>query len=138
MSAITTSVTGRKATSRPDTTRCLFLVVLSFLCAGVSPAGADQVDNACMQDIAGFDLNCTANDVQIAGVARNPDGSDALVILDDGCAYLGDTVTFTATFDVVVTAKERNDVGIYFVTDGDPNHDGAISGLCNISTLPYT
>ncbi|MBD3649103.1 MAG: hypothetical protein HUJ31_17010, partial [Pseudomonadales bacterium] len=90
-----------------------------------------------MQDIAGFNLQCTANDIQISGVAENPDGTPQLEILDDGCAFPGDVVTFTATFDVVTTAKERHDVGIYFVTDGDPNGDGAISGSCSISVMPY-
>jgi hypothetical protein len=46
-------------------------------------------------------------------------------------------VTFTATFEVVLNAKERHDIGIYFVTDGDPNGDGAVSGDCSISILPY-
>jgi hypothetical protein len=100
-------------------------------------AAADTVVNGCMQDMAGFELNCKANDVQISGVARNDDGTPQLTILDDGCAFLGDTVTFEATFEVVVTASERHDIGIYFVTDGDPNGDGAISGQCIISNLPY-
>ncbi|WP_163835362.1 DUF7507 domain-containing protein [Spartinivicinus ruber] len=92
----------------------------------------------CMQETAGFELKCTANDVRIAGVAPHPDtGEPLLTIMDDGCAYPGDKVTFTATFELETTAKERHDVGIYFVTDGDPNNDGAISGLCSISTLPY-
>jgi hypothetical protein len=111
--------------------------VFTVMLANPQIAVAEQVDAYCMQDQAGFELNCTANDIQISGVAKNPDGSDRLEVLDDGCAYPGDTVTFTATFDVVVTAKERHDVGIYFVTDGDPDGDGAISGACNISTMPY-
>lgn len=116
-----------------------FLIPAVFTTLAGSPQtlSADQLDSACMQDIANFDLNCTANDIQISGVAKNPDGSDQLVIHDDGCAYPGDTVTFTATFDVLVTARERHDIGIYFVTDGDPNGDGAISGACNISTMPH-
>ncbi|WP_020410537.1 DUF7507 domain-containing protein [Hahella ganghwensis] len=97
----------------------------------------DQVDANCMEETTGFSVQCSANDIQIAGVATNPDGTYQLEILDDGCAYQGDTVEFTATFDLVTTAKERHDIGIYFVTDGDPQQDGAISGACNISTLPY-
>ncbi|NOU50207.1 hypothetical protein HG263_06580 [Pseudoalteromonas sp. JBTF-M23] len=91
----------------------------------------------CMEETAGFAVQCTANDVRIAGVASNPDGTPKLQILDDGCAYQGDTVEFTATFDIETTSKERHDVGIYFVTDGDPNKDGAVSGQCSISTLPF-
>ncbi|WP_440056552.1 DUF7507 domain-containing protein (plasmid) [Pseudoalteromonas sp. T1lg65] len=91
----------------------------------------------CMEETAGFAVQCTANDVAIAGVATNPDGTPQLEILDDGCAYQGDTVSFTATFEIETTSKERHDVGIYFVTDGDPNNDGAQSGSCSISTLPF-
>ncbi|GAB6264488.1 DUF7507 domain-containing protein [Photobacterium sp. R1] len=91
----------------------------------------------CMEETAGFAVQCTANDVKIAGVATNPDGTPKLEILDDGCAYQGDVVQFTATFDIETTSKERHDVGIYFVTDGDPNSDGAKSGQCSISTLPF-
>ncbi|WP_163835361.1 DUF7507 domain-containing protein [Spartinivicinus ruber] len=91
-----------------------------------------------MQETAGFELQCSANDIRIAGVALNSDDTPKIEIHDDGCAYQGDTVNFTATFEVETTAKERHDVGIYFVTDGDPNNDGAVSGLCSISTLPYT
>ncbi|WP_158678262.1 DUF7507 domain-containing protein [Pseudoalteromonas sp. T1lg23B] len=91
----------------------------------------------CMEETAGFAVQCTANDVRIAGVSSNPDGTPKLEILDDGCAYQGDTVQFTATFDIETTSKERHDIGIYFVTDGDPNNDGAQSGQCSISTLPF-
>ncbi|OZG72945.1 hypothetical protein BTA51_13370 [Hahella sp. CCB-MM4] len=90
-----------------------------------------------MEETAGFSVQCSANDIQIAGVATNPDGTPQLEILDDGCAYQGDTVEFTATFELVSSAKERHDIGIYFVTDGDPQNDGAISGACKISTLPF-
>ena len=114
-----------------------FAAFAAVLAGGSSALAQMTIESACMQDIAGFGLNCTANDVQISGVARNPDGTPQLDILDDGCAYPGDTVTFEATFELVVTAKERHDVGIYFVRDGDPNDDGAVSGQCSIVTLPY-
>jgi len=89
-----------------------------------------QVYNGCMQDLAGFGLNCTANDVNLAAATN-------IVTLDDGCAFLGDTVTFRATFEVRLTTQERYDIGIYFATDGDPNRDGAYTGRCSINTLPY-
>jgi len=109
------------------TGRHLATLAVPLLPGAAQAANAARVVSGCMQDIAGTALNCTADDVQIAGVAKNPDGSDQLVILDDGCAYPGDTVTFTATFNVVVTGKERHHVGIYFVTDGDLNHDGTFA-----------
>jgi uncharacterized repeat protein (TIGR01451 family) len=88
-----------------------------------------------MRDVAGFNLNCTSNDVRVAGVATNPDGTPKLTILDDGCRFPGDTVDFTATFDVLLTAQARYDIGIYFALDGDPNQDGALTGSCSITSL---
>jgi hypothetical protein len=96
------------------------------------------VPNGCMEEVAGRNLNCTANDVQIAGVATDANGEPLLTILDDGCAFLGDEVTFEATFEVVLTAQERHDIGIYFATDGDLNGDGAVSGACSISSVART
>lgn len=66
----------------------------------------------CMQDATPFNLGCTANDIQVAGVATLPNGEPDLAILDDGCAFPGDTVTFMATFEVLTTAKRRHDIGI--------------------------
>ena len=92
---------------------------------------ADYVENvACMQDIAGFGLNCTANDISIAGVEN-------LKIIDDGCAFPGDDVTFRADFRVLLTAQERHDAGLWFALDGDPNGDGALTGTCTAATPAY-
>lgn len=117
-----------------------FAVGAAFLTAVLlghaSPAAAETVEAGCMQDIAGFGLNCTANDVQISKAT-------VLEIIDE-CEYPGDKTTFIADFEVVVTAKERYDIGLYFATDGDLNGDGAISqgpfpsGVtngCSVSTI---
>jgi uncharacterized repeat protein (TIGR01451 family) len=113
------------------------------------------ITDGCMQDVAGFDLNCTANDVAIASATN--------ISITDPCEYPGDSVTFTADFEIVTTAVERHDIGIYFSIDGDPSFcendpaiacvtdqdcvdagvggdcisDGAYTGDCSISTLPY-
>ena len=120
----------------------LVLFLLVFLLAGgllLGHAGEAQADasgnadvavNGCMEDVAGFGLNCTANDIQIASVTE-------LTIIDDGCSSPDDTVTFTAKFEVVTTATERYDIGLWFATDGDPNGDGAISGTCTVATPAY-
>ena len=73
-------------------------ILLGVLFAGAvlisssRPVVADDSGNAdvlpgqgCMQDVAGFDLKCTANDVQLAEATN-------ISILDDGCAYPGDDV----------------------------------------------
>jgi hypothetical protein len=99
------------------------------------PAIADTVQNGCMQNVAGFALNCSSNDVRIAGVATNADGSPKLTINDNGCAYYGDSVNFTAEFLVNLGAQARYDIGIYFATDGDNNNDGALTGSCSVTSL---
>ncbi|MFC1711891.1 SdrD B-like domain-containing protein [Patescibacteria group bacterium] len=97
---------------------------------GGPSALSTSIQNGCMEDVYGGDLNCTANDVGIAEVTN-------VIILDDGCMYPGDQVEFQATYTIVSTASERHDVGVYFATDGDPNSDGALSGSCDIGIMPY-
>jgi cysteine-rich repeat protein len=104
--------------------------LLSLVAAAAVLCAADRapaaVYDACMEDAAGFGLNCTANDIQLAGVTN-------VVVLDDGCAFPGDTVTFDATVELLLTAQARHDVGIYFATDaGD-----ALNGSCLVDTLPF-
>jgi len=84
----------------------------------------------CMQEAAGFNLGCTAGDVRLAS-ANN------IVIQDDGCAFAGDTVTFTADFEVLLTAQARHDIGIWFSEDGDPNGDASLTGTCTAVTPAY-
>lgn len=84
---------------------------------------------ACMQDAPGSPsgLVCTANDVSIASVNN-------IQVLDDGCQFPGDTVTFTATWDLQSTSTERYDIGLYFATAGQSSaKNGATS--CSVSTL---
>src|ERR671930_2465227 len=88
--------------------RWLFMLLLGA--AFARPAEAAQISDGCMQDVAGFNLNCTANDIRIASVSN-------ITVLDDGCAFPGDTVTFNADLEVLLTAEARYDVGIYISTD---------------------
>jgi len=122
--------------------RALLLFTTGLLLGASTYVFSDGSGNAevmyhvgCMQDVAGFDLNCTANDVQLAAATD-------IVILDDGCAYPGDDVTFRADFEVVLTAKARHDIGIWFVTDGDAaaagmEPDGALTGTCAVATPAF-
>ena len=55
--------------------QAMYILVAAAMLSGAQLALAAQVEDGCMQDAAGFALNCTANDVQIAGVAKNPDGT---------------------------------------------------------------
>ncbi|WP_432470564.1 DUF7507 domain-containing protein [Amphritea sp. HPY] len=108
---------------------------LLFLCMlfGAQTAMADNNGNpdimpdiGCMEDVAGFGLNCTANDIQLADVTN-------VDVLDDGCAYPGDDVTFTADFEVLLTAQARHDIGIWFAQDGGD----ALTGTCTAVTPAY-
>ncbi len=44
------------------------------------PAASAFITDGCMEDVAGFGLNCTLNDIRIASVS-------SIVVLDDGCAF---------------------------------------------------
>jgi len=108
----------------------LFLVLGAGTARADGSGNADQVDGGCIQDVADFGLNCTANDVRVAEATN-------ITIHDDGCAFPGDTVTFTADFTVELTAQTRYDLGIWFANDGDPNGDGALTGSCTAATPAY-
>lgn len=84
--------------------------------AGASNAGAD-----CSED---------------ANVCLDGGGAPMPELCGDRCAFSGDTTSFAATFIVELSAQARYDIGLYFGVDGDPNGDGALTGMCSISTLP--
>ncbi|MDH5276516.1 MAG: hypothetical protein OEW88_08840, partial [Gammaproteobacteria bacterium] len=50
----------------------LMMLALFLSAIGLMPAHAASVNNGCMRDVAGFNLNCTSNDVRVAGVATHP------------------------------------------------------------------
>lgn len=153
------------------------LLPAAFLMGSQTASAQQTIVGECMQDIAGFNLGCTANDVRVSGVADvTGDGivdedditfaaicdagalnagadcsADPNICLDsnsnpapafcgDKCAFPGDTTSFSATFEVLLSAQERYDIGLYFAIDGDPNGDGALTGVdatsCSVSTLP--
>jgi hypothetical protein len=92
----------------------------------------------CIQDVwkahgNNQNLQCTANDVTLSSATNIQiltGGSCDPVTGVCGC-FAGGTVTFTADFRMDLTADTRYDVGFYIATDGDPNHDGAITGQCS-------
>ena len=76
----------------------------------------------CLQDFTPG-ANCTANDLTfvLAGLG----------IADDGCVDANDTVSILLRAIVEnTTSQTRYDVGIWIATDGDPNADGALTGMC--------
>ncbi len=132
----------KKETALDKGLRPALLAVLAVggLLLGAQPASAGTITDPPESDICLADLytgggspNCTANDVRIAGVARNPDGTP--IVSPTKCTA-GSTFTLSATFQVATTATERFDIGIYFDIGGDPEDDGARTGRCSLSTLP--
>lgn len=93
---------------------------------GGVPAATTISGAQCIQDAAGIGLNCTANDIDLAQVS-------AIEILDDGCQFPGDTVTFRANWEVESTAQTRYNIGLYFATAGQSS---ALTGQCSVSSLP--
>lgn len=106
----------------------LFLGALTLggLLMGVQSASAQT----CIQQ-GSKSLVCTANDIQVAfadnirDISGNPLGQ---------CTG-GQTFSFIADFHVTTTATTRYDIGLYFATDGDPNGDGARTGVCSANTI---
>lgn len=79
-------------------------------------------------------VNCSGN----ASICLDGNSNPAPALCGDRCAFPGDTTSFAATFEVLLSAQERYDIGLYFAVDGDPNSNGALTGTCSISTLPET
>jgi len=90
----------------------------------------ETVEGPCVVDVLGSSLTCTANDISLAYIDN--------IDITDPCEFPGDTITFTADFYVQTTATSNYDVGLWFAIDGDPNGDGAYTGDCSISSIPYS
>jgi len=115
-------------------------VTLGVLLLVAGSAGAQTIQingGGCVDDVAlqllgsnAVPSNCTSNDVTFVLIGL---GSIA-----DACVQQGtDTVTM-ANLEALVrntTAQTRYDVGLYVATDGDPNGDGAQTGVCSRAML---
>ena len=106
-------------------------VAFALMFGCVAMHGDVAFAQTCIQDKAGRALVCTANDVRIAGAenVRNLQGQPLATCIS------GSTFSFIADFRVLTGATARFDVGLFFATDGDGNHDGARSGGCSVSKL---
>ena len=78
-------------------------------------------------------LQCTANDVTLSSATNIQiiTGGSCDPVTGHCSCFAGLPVTFSADFRMDLTADTRYDVGFYLATDGDPNHDGAITGQCS-------
>jgi hypothetical protein len=112
----------------------LAILAVGGLLFGAQPASAQT----CIQDVwkahgNNQNLTCTANDVTLskAGNIDISAGGSCDPVTKVCKCFDQQTVTFTADFEMDLTADTRYDVGFYIATDSDPNHDGALTGQCS-------
>src|SRR5919198_3468197 len=108
----------------------LFLgaLVLGGLLLGAQPASAQS----CVQEQAGRSIVCTANDVRVSFADNITDLSGNPL---NQCNTSAGPFSFIADFHVTTGATSRYDIGLYFATDGDPNGDGARTGVCSANII---
>jgi hypothetical protein len=113
----------------------MMAIVLAVLLFGPSAASAQ---GTCIDDVwkahgNSQDLTCTANDVTLStatNIQISAGGSCDSITGVCKC-FAGQTVTFTADFQMDLTAQTRYDVGFYIAQDNDSNGDGALTGQCS-------
>ncbi|MCE9687792.1 hypothetical protein LZP73_16550 [Shewanella sp. AS16] len=118
-------------------TRALGVTLISsaFLYGATSltPANASffpqKMDQACMAEQAGFNLNCTANDVRVSKVdnIKNIDNPG-----DPVECVLGSEVTFLADVTITTTANERYDYSVYLPEGSWSAQDSNPDNTCSI------
>src|SRR4030095_4006951 len=120
----------RKWSSLKRLTIILCMLALGGLMLTEQPASAQT----CIQQ-GNKSLVCTANDIQVAFADNIRDTSGNAL----SQCISGQTFSFVADFHVTTPRTARYDIGLYFATDGDPNGDGARTGVCsaNIITSPH-
>ncbi|TLU65156.1 hypothetical protein FE810_09550 [Thalassotalea litorea] len=102
----------------------------------------------CMEDRSDLEgissLTCRANDIQIADASniqvKAIDGDTNHPFVGTGRCVDGLDVTFSADFEVLSTAQERYDIGLYFNKSGGSSARRALDaeeepGFCQIYTL---
>jgi len=102
-----------------------------LLLAAIGFVGPSANAESCIREQAGQSVVCTANDVRItfADNVRDIFGAPLLECVR------GESFSFIADFHIRTTATARYDIGLYFGTDGDPNGDGASSGVCSAQII---
>lgn len=115
--------------SRGRVSTGVLFVILSLV--ALMPSIQSVNAQTCVEEQAGKSMICTGNDVRVTFADNIRDISGAPL----SQCMSGKTFSFIADFHVQTTAKSRYDVGLYFAIDGDPNSDGASSGVCNANII---
>src|SRR5215510_4706931 len=110
--------------------RTLLFTLIAVLAVGglllvAQPASAQT----CIQDVwkahgNNQNLTCTAQDVTLS-TATNiqiQTGGQCDPVTGKCECFAGQPLTFTADFEMDLTADTRYDIGFYIATDNDPNH----------------
>lgn len=110
------------------------IFILSITVGGLLTGVPAFATDNCIQDVWKSpphsntqNLTCTANDVRVAFADNIRDVNGTALTQ---CTS-GTTFSFIADFHTLLTAQTRYDIGLYFATDGDPNHNGALTGQCD-------
>lgn len=129
------SALPQRPTSRPShlVAHCGLAILLSLALVPAVDAGV-LLDGGCVDDVTGaffpnrVPTNCTANDVTFVLVG--------LGTQTDGCVAPGDSLAILLRAEIQnTTAQTRYDIGMYIAQDGDPNNDGATTGVCARASL---
>jgi len=118
-------------------------LIFALLAVAVLAAPAFGQGTLCMQSQFKADgnnqkLNCTANDVSIAYADNARDLTGKAFGGNYGC-QAGSIFSFVADFHVVTTATQRENIGLYFETQGTGNAVTGAAGTCwdNIISPPH-
>src|SRR6266576_6532082 len=113
-------------------TGCCKKLPFIFALLEVAVLAATASAQTCLKDEYGKNVQCTANDVRVA-FADNPRALDGTSLTS---CTAGATFSFVADFHVVTTATARENIGLYFQTNGGAN---ALTGTCsdNIISPPH-
>lgn len=134
---------SKQKKSLPFGARCLGVAAIAAggLLFGAAPGWAAD---DCIQDVwqahgNNQNLTCTAQDVTLSRVTNiniTAGGQCQVVDGERVCTCnLGGNVTFTADFQMDLTADTRYDTGFYIAEDDDPDGDGALTGLCQSTEI---
>ena len=91
------------------------------------PLSNVAIAETCIRERLNKPLACAANDVRITFADNVRDVFGAAL----SHCVMGESFSFIADFHVQTTATSRYDIGLYFAIDGDPNRDGATTGICS-------
>jgi hypothetical protein len=105
-------------------TSCCKKLSIIFALLALAVLAAPAFAQTCLKDEYGKNVQCTANDVRVA-FADNPRALDGSPLTS---CVSGTTFNFVADFHVVTTATARENIGLYFATNGQSS---ALTGTCS-------